>query len=308
MTVIRGNCQRRPSPPPTPSTTFSQLFTGCFPCFCQSVTPVQEEGRHLHRQHQPGADATRKRRFSQSAKARRPSARKPPKTSGSNALQWARAVCAKSNAGRSSDRPSRSASCPPRRQNRGPGSAGCLSRADKGTVTTDVESRLSNCEGRRGCNSGTTNTNASGVVGGADPSQASCGSSRLDDTSQHLDHAGGRSDLGRGDGAHTSESRDTGERFPLESGPHDGGAFCGSWLSATGVDGEVTEYSTDGDGYSDDSFAPDGDNFGTNGNLEETCNRGSGTTSVGVHRSDFEHPYVDAIPSTLVETGREADD
>lgn len=237
---------------------------------------MREDGQQHHRQHRPGSDAARKRCFSQSARAQRPST-----NSSSKALQWAQAVCTKTAAGRGGGRPPRLASCPSRRRSRGPDTA-CLRAA------TDVEGRLCDSEGRRGCGSSSTSEACvAGVGGGGDPSQTNH-SNRLGDARGNVEYRGRQGDLGRGKVACASES-------PSSVGT-DGRAVGGAWLNTTGVSDEVNEYSTDGDGYSDDSFAPDGDNFGTCRNHEEH------------HRSDCEHHKVDAIPSTLVETGRGADD
>lgn len=217
---------------------------------------MRQEGRQHLRQNRPGSDATGRRRVSQSARAQRLSAAAPPKNSSSKALQWAQAVSVKTTVGTGSSRPPRVASCPPRRQSRGPDTAGRLSGEDT--------------------------------------------------TSGHVECVGGRDNLGRRDDACADESRDTRGKSSVDTGHHDGRAVGGARLSAAGVGDEVHEYFTDGDGYSDDSFHPDCDNVGTGRNHEEPYDRELRTSDDG-NLSDFEHHKVDAIPSTLVETGRGVD-
>lgn len=282
-----------------------------FICAFLSATPKHEEH---HRQHRPVSDATRNRRFSRSARrAKHPPATKSVTYSGSKALQWAKAVGAKTSTsvGRCSVRHPRSASCPPRRQIGGSGTAGSLGGGGTGRAVTNVQGELGEGEGRRGCGSCSTAENGRPGVGSTDPSQANRGS-RLGNADGQAEYVGGRGQLGLGDCARTNESRDMGGGSSVDTGPHGDSFSGGYWRSTEGVAGDVNGYSTDGDGYSDDSFAPDGDNDGVRRSHEEPCKldgcHSELRASVGGYRFDFERDTaVDAIPSTLVETGRGAD-
>lgn len=263
-------------------------------------------------QHRPGSDATRRPRVLQSARAPRPSATKRPSNSSSKALQWAKAVGAKP-LGRSSGRHPRSASCPSRGPGNGPSTAGRLvGGRDRGTtVAADVEGGLREREGHQECGSSSTAADGGSRVGdGAGPPRANR-DYRLSDASGHVEYVGGRFRLVRGDSARTKGARDRGGGACADAGRHDGCTVGGGGgLTARGVNGAVHGYSSDGDGYSDDSFAPDGDNDSRCRNHEEESCEPNGYRRSELRTtecSDFEHGTVDTIPSMLVETGRGVD-
>lgn len=150
----------------------------------------------------------------------------------------------------------------------------------------------------------------SGVGGGADPSQADGRIGFDGDVSGYVGQVDGRGHLSRGDVARTDESRDVGGIPSVDTGPHDGCVVGGDWPDPKSVGDGVNGYSLDGDGYSDDSFAPDGDSDGRHRNHEDSCKPDECSSRLSVRdSSDFQDDTaVDAIPSTLVETGRRADD
>lgn len=246
----------------------------------------EAQGEQHRRRHRQGSYPTRTRRVSRSARAPCPSASKPPATTSSKALQWAQAVGARTTTtvGRGRRHKPGPASCSPPRQDHEVGTARRIGGKGKGVVATDVEGELRESEGRHRCGSNTAASDGFGAGRRGNPSEVNQGST-----------SGSRAQGGRASRADT--------------GPHDDCTVVGGdRLSAKCNYGDANGYChIDDHGYSDESFAPDGDNDGEREHREELCKPEAGSSDDIGRRSESEHDVVDAIPSTLVETGRGAD-